>query len=123
MPINRTHCLSTRLTKDEYATLQGLAGPKRLSEWARETLLTVHTRHEESRVLLAEILAMRTIILNLHFAFGRGETVTAEAFQRLIDRADQEKVQKAMARSEARRERPDSNVARFWAAVTPPTSR
>ena len=48
--------------------------------------------------LLAEVLALRTILLNLHFHFCNGTTVTAETMQRLIERADQDKRQQAEAR-------------------------
>ena len=41
--------------------------------------------------LLAEVLAPRTILLNLHFHLCSGTTVTAETMQRLIERADQDK--------------------------------
>ena len=49
-------------------------------------------------VLLAEFLAVRTILLNLHFAAAVGDTPTAEAMKRLIQRADAEKVRKAQER-------------------------
>jgi type IV secretory pathway TraG/TraD family ATPase VirD4 len=49
-------------------------------------------------VLLAELLALRAILLNLYFAIGRGEPITAETMRRLIDRADEDKLQHAYAR-------------------------
>src|SRR5579862_7764232 len=98
MPVHRTKCLSTRLTKAEYATLETAAGGTRISEWARDTLLTSVTRRPAIEHFLAELLALRTILLNLHFAVAQGEPVTADTLQRLIDRADHEKRQKAQAR-------------------------
>lgn len=56
---------------------------------------------------MAELLALRAILLNLHFAVCSGEPVTAETMRRLIDRADQDKLQHAqerLASADARRE-------------------
>jgi hypothetical protein len=49
-------------------------------------------------IVLAELLALRTILLNLHFHLGSGTPVAAETMQRLIERADQDKHQQAEAR-------------------------
>jgi hypothetical protein len=49
-------------------------------------------------IVLAELLALRTILLNLHFHLGSGTPVAAETMQRLIERADQDKYQQAEAR-------------------------
>jgi hypothetical protein len=48
--------------------------------------------------VLAEVLALRTILLNLHFHLCSGAAVTAETMQRLIERADEDKHQQAEAR-------------------------
>ena len=48
--------------------------------------------------MLAELLALRTILLNLHFHLGSGTPVAAETMQRLIERADKDKYQQAEAR-------------------------
>jgi hypothetical protein len=40
---------------------------------------------------LAELLALRTILLNLHFHLCGGTLLTAETMQRLIERADHDK--------------------------------
>jgi hypothetical protein len=45
--------------------------------------------------VLAEVVALRTIVVNLHVALCRGETLSADAIQRLIDLADREKNQRA----------------------------
>ena len=46
-------------------------------------------------IVLAELLALRTIVLNLHFHLASGTPVAAETMQRLIERADQDKYQQA----------------------------
>jgi hypothetical protein len=72
-----------------------------LSEWVRKELLK---RAEDQRpsmaeqTLLAEMLALRTILLNLHFTVAKGEPLTAEYMQTIINRADATKVQKAIDR-------------------------
>ena len=97
MAVPRTKCISTKVTDDEYAKLEALAGGQTLSEWVRTVLLNAAEPSAEP-VLLAELLALRTILLNLHFAVCSGEPVTADMMRRLIDRADQDKIQHAHER-------------------------
>ena len=52
-------------------------------------------------ILLAELIAVRTIVVNLQFALSNGDPPTVEAMQRLIDRADREKLGKAQDRLNA----------------------
>jgi hypothetical protein len=103
MSVKRTRCLSTKLTRDEYASLERLANRQRLSAWAREILLTAAFRQATEQILLAEILALRTILVNLHFGLTRGEALSPDAFQRLIDRADHEKGPRARTLLESAR--------------------
>ena len=49
------------------------------------------------QIVVAEIVALRIIVVNLQFAVSRGETLPGDAFQRLIDLADREKGQRARA--------------------------
>lgn len=48
----------------------------------------------------AEVVALRTILLNVLFRQANDETLTAEQMQTLIERADAEKLKKAMERLE-----------------------
>ena len=105
--MRRTKSIGTKVTDDEYATLERLAVGQTLSEWVREVLLAAATPRPADQVLLAEFLALRTIVLNLHFAAATGETPTADAMKRLIERADEDKIRKAKERlssASARRE-------------------
>jgi hypothetical protein len=104
MPVKRPMCLSTRLTADEYAALEALARGQRIGTWAREQLLATRARRPIEETVVAEIAALRTIVLNLQFAFIRGEALSAEDVQKLIDRADHDKVRKARARLAASQE-------------------
>jgi hypothetical protein len=98
MAIPRAKCLSTKVTADEYAMFEALAGEQSVSEWARAALLHAARRRVAEQVVLEEVLALRTILLNLHFALATGTPPTAEEMRQLIDRADSDKAQKALER-------------------------
>jgi hypothetical protein len=98
MASRRTKSIGTKVTPDEYARIQMLAGEQPVSEWVRTALLRAADPPATDATLLAEVLALRTILLNLHFHLCSGAAVTAETMQRLIERADEEKHQKAKAR-------------------------
>jgi hypothetical protein len=97
MASRRSKSISTKVTPDEYARLAGLVGDQTVSEWARAVLLRA-AEPDSLELLLAELLALRTILLNLHFALCRGEPVTAETMQRFIQRADDNKRHEAADR-------------------------
>ena len=96
--MRRTKSVGTKVTEDEYATLVRLAEGQTLSEWVRDVLLAIVTPRPADHVLLAEVLALRTIVLNLHFAVASGDTPSTDAMKRLIERADEEKSRKALER-------------------------
>jgi len=98
MPSLRTKSVSTKVTDEEYARLEALAGGQTISEWARDVLLTVAEANSAEQVILAELVALRTIILNALYRLAQGENLTAEEMQRLIERADQDKLRKAQER-------------------------
>ena len=52
----------------------------------------------EAQALMAELVALRAILLNVLFKLANGEKPTAEEMQRLIDRADSDKLKKARER-------------------------
>jgi hypothetical protein len=99
-PTLRTKSIGTKVTEEEYGRLQALAGTQTLSEWAREVLLRQAEPQPVSgstsdAVLLAELLGLRTILLNLFYALARGERITAQQVRQVIDRADAEKANRA----------------------------
>lgn len=98
MASRRTKSISTKVTPEEYERLAALAGDETISEWARGVLLRAAAPTPGETALLAEVLALRTILLNLHFAVHSGEKLTPEAMQRLIERADQDKMRHAEQR-------------------------
>ena len=98
MPALRTKSVSTKVTDEEYAQFDALAGEQTISEWARDVLLKATKPNAGEQTVLAEVLALRTILLNIHFAVSQGRTLTAEEMQQLIERADQNKLSKARQR-------------------------
>jgi hypothetical protein len=54
----------------------------------------------DGHALMAELVALRAILLDVLFKQAKGEPVTAEEMQRLIDRADSDKLRKAKERLE-----------------------
>ena len=98
MHLARTRSISTKVTDEEYAQFEVAAGGRTISEWSRDVLLKASSPNMAEQALLAEVLALRTILLNLHFAVAQDQTLTAEDMQRLIDRADQDKLGKARKR-------------------------
>jgi hypothetical protein len=102
-PTSRTKSVGTKVTEAQYALFEACACEEGLSisEWCRNVLLERTAGDpptEVQKVTLAEILSLRTILLNLHFALARTETITADAMQAIIERADRNKVKKALER-------------------------
>src|SRR6266852_9818879 len=98
MPSFRTKSISTKVTEEEYAQFEALAGEQTISEWARQVLLKATKPTAGEQTMLAEVLALRTILLNVHFAVSQGQTLTNEEMRQLIERADQDKLSKARQR-------------------------
>jgi len=98
-PPLRTKSVGTKVTDAEYAALEthARAGGLTLSEWVRDVLLGIGRPGDvDTEVLLAEVLALRTILINLLFSMSKGEPMTAEGMQGLIERADKDKVRRAL---------------------------
>ena len=98
MPSLRTKSVSTKVTDEEYAQFEALASGQTISEWARDVLLKATKPNAREQTVLAEVLALRTILLNIHFAISQGQTLTVEEMQQLIKRADQNKLSNARQR-------------------------
>lgn len=96
MPDYLSKSISTKVTVQEYDRLSQLANGQTLSAWVRGILLATTLPNPIDQVLLAELLALRTILLNLQFAVASGEPPTLEAMKRLIERADDEKHRRAL---------------------------
>jgi hypothetical protein len=99
MTLRRDRSISMKVTDAEYEQMVVRANPKTVSEWARAILVHASEPVDIEFLLLAEFLALRTIILNLHFALAEaGPSPSTEAMKHLIERADTEKVNRAHRR-------------------------
>ena len=98
MPTLRTKSISTKVTDEEYVQFEALAGEQTISEWTRSVLLKATKPDAGEHAVLAEILALRTVLLNIHFAVSQGQTLDAVEMKKLIARADHDKLGKARER-------------------------
>jgi hypothetical protein len=108
----RNRTVGCKMTDSEYERLSAVVESEgmTLGEWCREVLLERADGRKPSVIeetLLAEVLALRTILLNLHFTVAKGEAITAEGMQEIIERADAGKTTKAAQRlAAASKEKP-----------------
>ena len=112
----RTKSIGTKVSEEEFAALEECArqADMTLSEWVRAVLLAapgVELPDDEAalagRVTLAEVLALRTLFLNLQFRASNGGQaqgpMTEAEMRGLIERADAVKGERARERIEAAR--------------------
>ncbi len=99
----RNRTVGCKMTEAECERLIAMAEREGLTlgEWCREVLLQRVSAKELRPIeetLLAEVVALRTILLNALFKLGQGETLTTEEMQQLIERADGERFDRAQER-------------------------
>jgi hypothetical protein len=106
-PSLRTKSIGFKVSEHEYAQLEtaAQADGRTLGEWCREVMLASANGQPSNtdpsgadQALMAELVALRAILLNVLFKLANGEKPTAEEMQRLIDRADSDKLKKARER-------------------------
>jgi hypothetical protein len=104
-PPLRTKSVGTKVSEAEFALLEerARAAGLRLAEWVREALLAAPAEPgvDSGEVALAELLALRALLLNLHFRAAKGVPVAEAEMRGLIERADGVKMQRARERLEA----------------------
>ncbi len=104
MPDLRTRSAGAKVTEKEYAQIEKLAEARGLNvgEWCREVLLTELEQGEapSAETILTEVLAVRMLLLNTQAALLRGETMSTEQMQKLIERVEREKFRKLAERVE-----------------------
>jgi hypothetical protein len=101
-PPLRTKSVGTKVSEllQERARGAGM----RLAEWVREALLAALVEPgagsgvDSGEVALGEILALRSLLLNLHFRAAKGEPVAESEMRGLIERADGSKIERARER-------------------------
>src|SRR5487761_533958 len=99
----RNRTVGCKMSDAEYERLVAVAEREGLTlgEWCRDALLeraNGRTARPVEETLLAEVIAVRTILLNAFYKLAQGEHLTADEMQRLIERADQDKFHKAQER-------------------------
>jgi hypothetical protein len=103
-PPLRTKSVGTKVSEAEFALLEERArgAGMRLGEWVREALLSAPAESgpDSGEVALAEVLALRSLLLNLHF---RSATIPEAEMRGLIERADGSKLERARERLAAAR--------------------
>ena len=98
----RSKSLTTKVTEAEYEriVLMAEASNRNISEWMRECLfreIGQSTSAAEHEVLLAEILALRSLTLTLSFRIN-ADKLSQQDMLEVIGWADQDKTQKARQR-------------------------
>jgi hypothetical protein len=98
-PPLRTKSVGTKVSEAEFALLEERArgAGMRLGEWVREALLSAPAESgpDSGEVALAEVLALRSLLLNLHF---RSATILEAEMRGLIERADGSKLERPWER-------------------------
>jgi len=95
-PPLRTKSVGTKVSEAEFALLEERArgAGMRLAEWVREALLSApmesgpNSGPDSGEVALGEVLALRSLLLNLHFRAAKGEPIPEPEMRGLIERAD-----------------------------------
>ena len=98
MPTPRSKSISTKVTEEEYAQFETLAGDQTISEWVRDALLKAAKPSPGEQTIVAELLALRMILINILFNIANREPLTSTAMDDIIRRADASKLAKALER-------------------------
>ncbi len=94
----RNKSISTKVTDEEYVRFEALAGEQTISEWARDALLKTAEPSTVDQAIVAELLALRMILLNVLFSVANHEPITEEEMQNIIRHADARKLAKGLER-------------------------
>jgi hypothetical protein len=98
MPTPRSKSISTKVTEEEYAQFETLAGDQTISEWVRDALVKAAEPSPAEQTIVAELLALRMILMNILFTIASREPLTSTAMDDIIQRADACKSAKALER-------------------------
>jgi hypothetical protein len=95
----RAKSIATRITETEFAEIESaaVAQGKKVAEWLREAALAQargRRADETDPVLLAELMAIRTLFVNLFAAASKGP-LSEDSIRKMVAYADSIKLQKA----------------------------
>ena len=87
---SRNQTLTTKVTATEYRAVEDAAGAeaKTTGEWLRDLALdavAAQTAGGTERVVLPEIVGVRLLLVNALRSVATGQTMTPEAFDKLLD--------------------------------------
>jgi hypothetical protein len=96
----RTKSVGLRVTEADHARLQSLADAhgQSLGEWCRDALVAIANHPSGTPIeqaMLSELIALRTIVANLIYAFTSEGKITREQMVAFVERADKTKVKRA----------------------------
>lgn len=99
----RNRTVGCKMSESEYEKLAAVAEQDgmTLGEWVREVLLERMEGRKPTVIeetVLAETLALRTILLNAFYKLAQGGKLTEDEMQAIIERADAAKAAKASER-------------------------
>jgi hypothetical protein len=102
----RNRTVGSKVTESEYAQLAAIAERRgvTLGEWCRQVLLACANDSQEvtataaEQALLAEVVALRIILLNALYKLAPQEDLTDRDLDRLIERADKDRFLRARDR-------------------------
>ena len=107
-PPVRTKSIGFKVSEEEYRQLEGAAQASRqtLGEWCRDVAMRATSIQQTgpteqgagTQAVMAELMALRAILLNVLFKQVNGQKLSAEEMQRLIDRADSDRLAKGQER-------------------------
>jgi len=85
---HRIRSIGTKVTAREYEVIAARAGTLTISEWARHTLLEAAHPHQFPFTLLAEMIALRWIIVNSHMNLAAGHMHSHDEFRSMMQQVD-----------------------------------
>jgi predicted DNA-binding protein len=97
MPAVRNRTMGIKMTDEEHEQLEALAEARgqTMSDWGREVLLNQIGEPAGSDVVLAEVMALRGIVLNLIAAQALGETMSEDRIREIVRRSDKDRFEHA----------------------------
>jgi hypothetical protein len=95
--LNRVFPVTAKLTKQEWGKVTEFARSQGLArgEWIREVILRAAGGTSASDPSLAEVLGVRLLLVNVLRPLAAGQTLTPEAFDKLLDEISEAKHQLA----------------------------
>jgi hypothetical protein len=104
----RLKAISSKVSVREYEVIAARAGTLTVSEWARQTLMEAAQPNQFPFTLLAEMTALRIILLNAHYSVANGHPLSVDEMRQLVERADADRWRRAEERLAAFRTRNSS---------------